>query len=61
LLKSKKKSPLHVVVDSTGLKVFGEGEWKVRQHGYSKRRTWRKLHLAIDASNQEIELMENNK
>jgi Transposase DDE domain len=45
---------LHVVVDSTGLKVFGEGEWKVRQHGYSKRRTWRKLHLAIDAANQEI-------
>ncbi len=55
LPKSKKKSPLHAVVDATGLKVFGEGEWKVRQHGYSKRRTWRKLHLAIDASNQEIE------
>ena len=29
----------HVVVDSTGIKVYGEGEWKVRQHGYSKRRT----------------------
>jgi hypothetical protein len=38
--------PLHVVVDSTGLKVYGEGEWKVRQHGYSKRRTWLKLHVA---------------
>jgi hypothetical protein len=36
---------LHLVVDSTGLKVYGEGEWKVRVHGYSKRRTWRKLHL----------------
>jgi hypothetical protein len=35
---------LHAVFDSTGLKVFGEGEWKVRQHGYSQRRTWRKLH-----------------
>ena len=35
--------PLHVLVDSTGLKVFGEGEWKVRTHGISKRRTWRKL------------------
>jgi hypothetical protein len=35
-------------------KVYGEGEWKVRQHGYSKRRTWRKLHLAIDAATQQI-------
>ena len=37
-----------IVVDSTGLKIYGEGEWKVRQHGVSKRRTWRKLHLAVD-------------
>jgi len=44
----------HLVVDSTGLKVFGEGEWKVRQHGYSKRRTWRKLHVAVDEATQEI-------
>jgi len=44
----------HIVVDSTGLKIFGEGEWKVRQHGYDKRRTWRKLHLGIDESTQEI-------
>ena len=44
----------HVVVDSTGIKVFGEGEWKVRQHGYTKRRTWRKLHLGIDEKTQEI-------
>ncbi|KAF1010945.1 MAG: hypothetical protein E5299_01529 [Burkholderia gladioli] len=35
--------PIHLVVDSTGLKVYGEGEWKVRQHGYSQRRTWRKV------------------
>ena len=48
------KGAVHVVVDSTGLKVFGEGEWKVRQHGYSKRRDWRKLHLAVDASNNQI-------
>lgn len=46
--------PLHAVFDSTGLKVFGEGEWKVRQHGYSKRRTWRKLHLGIDEATGEI-------
>jgi len=45
---------LHLVVDSTGLKIFGEGEWKVRQHGWTKRRTWRKLHLALDAATQEI-------
>jgi hypothetical protein len=43
-----------IVLDSTGLKVFGEGEWKVRQHGPSKRRTWRKLHLAVDPETQEI-------
>jgi len=36
---------VHLVVDSSGLKVYGEGEWKVRAHGWSKRRTWRKLHL----------------
>ena len=44
-----------VVVDSTGLKVFGEGEWKVRQYGYTKRRTWRKLHLAVDSNSHSIE------
>lgn len=44
----------HVVVDSTGVKVYGEGEWKVRQHGYSKRRTWLKLHLGVDESTGEI-------
>ncbi|HGS4466694.1 TPA: IS5 family transposase, partial [Vibrio metschnikovii] len=38
----------HIAIDSTGLKVFGEGEWKVKKHGAEKRRTWRKLHLAID-------------
>lgn len=44
----------HVVVDSTGIKVYGEGEWKVRQHGVGKRRTWRKLHLGVDESTGEI-------
>ncbi|MDI5424923.1 MOSC domain-containing protein, partial [Salmonella enterica subsp. enterica serovar Kentucky] len=34
----------HLVIDSTGLKVFGEGEWKVRKHGKERRRIWRKLH-----------------
>ena len=45
---------LHVVVDATGFKVFGEGEWKVRQHGYNYRRTWRKLHLGVNEANNEI-------
>jgi hypothetical protein len=54
LPRRKKPEPLHMVVDSTGVKVFGEGEWKVRQHGYSKRRTWRKLHLGADESTGEI-------
>jgi IS5 family transposase len=45
---------LHLVVDSTGVKVFGEGEWKVRQHGWSKRRTWKKLHLGVDEASGQI-------
>lgn len=49
-----RSGPIHVVIDSTGLKVYGEGEWKTRQHGKSKRRTWRKLHLAINPETQEI-------
>jgi transposase len=45
---------LHLVIDSSGFKVYGEGEWKVRLHGWSKRRTWRKLHLAVDEATGEI-------
>lgn len=52
--KIKSRQQVHVVVDSTGLKVFGEGEWKVRQHGYGKRRTWMKLHLAVNESDSQI-------
>lgn len=48
------KGPIDVVVDSTGFKVYGEGEWKVRQHGYSKRRTWTKLHVALNPQTKEI-------
>ena len=49
-----KEQAVHVVVDSTGVKVYGEGEWKTRQHGISKRRTWRKLHLGVDEATGEI-------
>jgi hypothetical protein len=47
----------HLVIDSTGLKVYGEGEWKVRSHGKSKRRTWRKLHIAMDAEAHQLTSM----
>jgi hypothetical protein len=54
-LAPRAAGPLHVVMDSTGLKVYGEGEWKVRTHGASKRRTWRKLHLGVDPASGEIQ------
>ena len=44
----------HVLVDSTGIRVFGEGEWKTRQHGSAKRQLWRKLHITMDESNQTV-------
>lgn len=54
-LKSKKNRGItDIVVDSTGLKVYGEGEWKVRKHGAGKHRTWMKMHLAMDAGSQQI-------
>src|SRR5205085_5700524 len=57
-LKHNVKGKIHVVVDGTGLKIFGEGEWNVRQHGYTKYRMWRKLHIGIDVESQEIVMME---
>jgi hypothetical protein len=49
-----RSTPLHLVIDASGFKVYGEGEWKVRQHGGSKRRTWRKVHLGVDEATGEI-------
>ena len=46
--------PLHLLIDSTGIKVEGEGEWHTRKHGGSKRRIWRKLHIGIDEGSMEI-------
>ena len=54
-LPKKTSGSLNMVFDSTGLKVYGEGEWKVRKHGYSKRRIWRKLHLGADPESGEIQ------
>lgn len=52
---SSKSEKLNLLVDSTGLKVFGEGEWKVKQHGVEKKRVWKKLHLSIDSKTKMIE------
>lgn len=54
LPRHRKSEPLHMVVDSTGIKVYGEGEWKVRQYGHTRRRTWRKLHLGVDEATHEF-------
>lgn len=54
-LPKKTSQRLNIVMDSTGLKIHGEGEWKVRMHGVSKRRTWRKLHIGANPDNGEIQ------
>jgi len=54
LPQREKTAPLHLVVDSTGVKIYGEGEWKVRQHGWTRRRTWRKLHVGVNEATGEI-------
>lgn len=48
--------PRHIVIDTTGLKVFGAGEWNLRKHGMrrGRRRIWRKLHLGVDETTKEI-------
>lgn len=54
LPRGSRHGPVHLAIDSTGLKLFGEGEWKMRQHGKGKRRVWRKLHLAVDTTTGAI-------
>ena len=54
LPKLSSKKPKVVLIDATGIKVYGEGEWKVKVHGASKRRRWIKLHIAVDEKTQEI-------
>lgn len=57
------KEKVNLIVDSSGVKIYGEGEWKVRKHGFSKRRTWRKIHIAIDSDGEirTAKLTENDK
>jgi hypothetical protein len=53
-LRTTKAAQLHLVMDASGLKVYGEGEWQVKQHGWTKHRTWRKLQLGVDEHTREI-------
>jgi hypothetical protein len=54
-ITSKSATPVHLVVDSTGLKIFGEGEWLEKKHKTKrKRRSWRKLHLGLDLVSGQI-------
>jgi hypothetical protein len=46
--------PVHLLIDSTGLKLFGAGEWLLEKHGTKPRRAWRKLHIGMDADTGEI-------
>nr|WP_299503348.1 IS5 family transposase [uncultured Rhizobium sp.] len=48
------KEPVHVLVDSTGLEVYGAGQWLEDKHGVTSHRGWRKLHLALDADSGKI-------
>jgi hypothetical protein len=48
------QGPLHLLIDSTGIKVEGEGEWNARKHGGTKRRVWRNIHIGIDEQTLEI-------
>jgi hypothetical protein len=50
--------PLHLLTDSTGIKVEDEGEWNARKHGGTKRRVWRKIHIGIDGQTLEIRAAE---
>jgi len=52
--KVHRKGPLYIVFDSTGLKVFGEGEWLARKWGVSHRRGWRKIHIGMCVQTQQV-------
>ena len=52
------RGPLHLLIDSTGIKVEGEGEWRANIHGGQKRRVWRKIQIGIDERMQEIRAVE---
>jgi hypothetical protein len=51
---SRSGRPVHLLVDSTGLRLCGPGEWLIEKHGTRRRRSWRKLHIGVDASTGQI-------
>jgi hypothetical protein len=52
------EGPLNLLVDSTGIKFLGDGEWQARKHGVQGRRQWRKVHLAMDSATSDIRAVE---
>jgi Transposase DDE domain len=54
LAEAQRSGPVHGVIDATGLKVSGAGEWRAETQGERGRRTWRKLHLAVDPNSGEV-------
>ena len=48
------REPVHLLVDSTGLRLCGPGEWLIEKHGTRRRRSWRKLHIGVDAETGQI-------
>ena len=53
-LCSRSRGPVHLLVDSTGLRLCGPGEWLIEKHGTQRRRSWRKLHIGVDAGTGQI-------
>jgi hypothetical protein len=51
---SSSRGPVHLLVDSTGLRLCGPGEWLIEKHGSRRRRSWRKLHIGVDAETGQI-------
>ncbi len=58
IFSSPNSGPRHIVIDATGLRVYGAGEWHVHKHRGGRRRTWRKLHLGVDEQTKEIVAVE---
>lgn len=59
-LSKKVSGDIDIVMDSAGLKTYGEGEWKVCTQGQSKRRIWRKLHLVVEPESGEVQEAERS-
>jgi hypothetical protein len=57
-VKRATNQPLHILIDSSGLKIYGEGEWLQQKHGAKSRRRWRKLHIALDAETRQLVAVE---